>query len=82
MVGFIWSVAEIIAWKIPTKKYQDITLPMTVLRRFDTIIEAKQDEVRVANEKFKATIDDKIYYLEKLQERHFTTLQNLILSDY
>ena len=66
MVGFIWSVAELLRGRFQPREYQDITLPMTVLRRFDTIIEAKQDEVRVTNEKFKATIDDRDLLLRKV----------------
>ena len=66
MVGFIWGVAELLRGRFQPREYQDITLPMTVLRRFDTIIEAKQDEVRVTNEKFKATIDDRDLLLRKV----------------
>ena len=66
MVSFIWSVAELLRGRFQPREYQDVTLPMTVLRRFDTIIEEKQDEVRATNEKFKSTIDDRDKLLRKV----------------
>ncbi len=66
MIGFIWSVAELLRGRFQPREYQDVTLPMTVLRRFDTIIEEKQDEVRATNEKFKSTIDDRDSLLRKV----------------
>ena len=66
MVNFIWSIAELLRGRFKPRDYQDITLPMTVLRRFDSIIIAKQDEVRATNEKFKSTIDDRDLLLRKV----------------
>ena len=35
IVGFIWSVADLIRDTFERGKYQDVILPMTVLRRLD-----------------------------------------------
>ena len=58
MVSFLWSVADLLRGRFQPREYQDVILPMTVLRRFDAVIAPKQDEVRITNEKFKDKIED------------------------
>lgn len=43
LVSFIWSVADDCLRDVYVRgKYRDVILPMTVIRRFDTIIEKEK----------------------------------------
>lgn len=71
MVDFIWDVAKLLRGRFKPKDNQDVILPMTVLRRFDTIIQEKQDAVRAAYEKFRSTIDEPEVLLRNVAEAAF-----------
>lgn len=46
LVSFIWSVADTcLRDRYNRGKYRDVILPMTVLRRFDTIIENRKEDI-------------------------------------
>lgn len=46
LVSFIWSVADDCLRDVYVRgKYRDVILPMTLIRRFDTIIEKEKDTV-------------------------------------
>ena len=46
LVSFIWSVADDCLRDVYVRgKYRDVILPMTIIRRFDTIIESKKDNI-------------------------------------
>jgi len=46
IAAFIWRVADQVLHHVYDKtKYRDIILPMTVLRRFDTVLEPTKDDV-------------------------------------
>lgn len=46
LVNFIWSIADEILRDIYVRgKYRDVILPMTVIRRFDAVIEPKKKEI-------------------------------------
>jgi type I restriction enzyme M protein len=38
-VNFIWSVADLIRDTFKRSKYQDVILPLTVLRRIDCVLQ-------------------------------------------
>ena len=46
LVSFIWSVASECLRDVYVRgKYRDVILPMTVIRRFDTIIEKEKETI-------------------------------------
>jgi len=52
IVNFIWSIADDVLRDVyPRGKYRDITLPFTVLRRLDAILEPTKDAVVQMHEK-------------------------------
>lgn len=54
LVNFIWSIADDCLRDVFVRgKYRDIILPMTVIRRFDSVIEPKKKEILELKEIFK-----------------------------
>ena len=46
LVNFIWSIADDCLRDVFVRgKYRDVILPMTVIRRFDSVIEPKKKEI-------------------------------------
>ena len=45
IVGFLWGVADLIRDTFKRGKYQDIILPLTVLRRLDCVLADKKEKV-------------------------------------
>ena len=45
IVSFIWNVADLIRDSFKRGKYQDVILPLTVLRRLDCVLASTKDEV-------------------------------------
>ncbi len=45
IVSFIWSVADLIRDTFKRGKYQDVILPLTVLRRLDCVLEPTREKV-------------------------------------
>lgn len=63
IINFIWSVADDVLRDVYTKgKYRDIILPMTVIRRLDTILEPTKDRVIQTYNQYK----DKLENLDSL----------------
>nr|WP_218950341.1 type I restriction-modification system subunit M N-terminal domain-containing protein [Streptobacillus felis] len=53
MLSFIWSVADECLRDVYVRgKYRDIILPMTVIRRFDAILEEKKEYLLKLKEQF------------------------------
>ena len=51
LVSFIWSVADDCLRDVYVRgKYRDVILPMTVIRRFDTIIEKEKANIMKVKE--------------------------------
>ncbi len=46
IVSFIWSVADLIRDTFKRGKYQDVILPLTVLRRIDLVLERYTQQLR------------------------------------
>ncbi len=44
-VEFLWGVADLIRDHFKRGKYQDVILPLTVLRRIDCVLEPSKDKV-------------------------------------
>ena len=45
IVSFIWSVADLIRDTFKRGKYQDVILPLTVLRRLDCVLAPTKEDV-------------------------------------
>lgn len=59
IINFIWTVADdVLINKFPENKYQDVILPMTVLRRLDLALVTTKDKVLKTHNEFKGKIDN------------------------
>lgn len=59
IINFIWSVADdVLINKFLENQYQDVILPMTVLRRLDLALEPSKDKVQKTFDDFKNKIDN------------------------
>ncbi|WP_299155342.1 class I SAM-dependent DNA methyltransferase [uncultured Christiangramia sp.] len=59
IINFIWTVADdVLINKFPENKYQDVILPMTVLRRLDLALEPTKDKVLKTHKEFKTKMDN------------------------
>jgi type I restriction enzyme M protein len=59
VINFIWTVADDVLRDVYTKgKYRDIILPMTVIRRLDTILEPTKDKVIQTYNQYKDKLDN------------------------
>jgi len=59
IINFIWTVADdVLINKYLENQYQDVILPMTVLRRLDLALEPTKDKVFKTYEEFKSKIDN------------------------
>lgn len=73
IINFIWTVADdVLINKFLENQYQDVILPMTVLRRLDLAIEPTKDKVLKTHEEYKSKIDN-LYGL-LTSEQHGTGL--------
>ena len=54
IVSWIWGVADLIRDTFKRGKYQDVILPLTVLRRLDCVLAENKERVLAAKEKYKA----------------------------
>ncbi|PKP18866.1 MAG: SAM-dependent DNA methyltransferase [Bacteroidetes bacterium HGW-Bacteroidetes-23] len=59
IINFIWTVADdVLINKFLENQYQDVILPMTVLRRLDLALETTKEKVLKTHEEFKGKIDN------------------------
>jgi type I restriction enzyme M protein len=59
IINFIWTVADdVLINKYLENQYQDVILPMTVLRRLDLALEPTKEKVLKTHEQFKGKIDN------------------------
>jgi type I restriction enzyme M protein len=56
IVSFIWGVADLIRDTFKRGKYQDVILPLTVLRRLDCVLAPTKEKVLETNAKFKGKL--------------------------
>ena len=53
IVGFLWSIADLLNGPFKKSEFQKIILPFTVLRRFDYALEATKSKVLETEKKLK-----------------------------
>lgn len=59
IINFIWTVADdVLINKYLENQYQDVILPMTVLRRLDLALEISKDKVQKTHHEFKSKLDN------------------------
>ena len=58
IVSFIWGVADLIRDTFKRGKYQDVILPLTVLRRLDCVLAPTKAKVLKVQAKYKGRIDN------------------------
>jgi type I restriction enzyme M protein len=58
IVSFLWGVADLIRDTFKRGKYQDVILPLTVLRRLDSVLAAKKVKVLETQARFKGKLEN------------------------
>src|SRR5215510_11433037 len=58
IVSFIWGVADLIRDTFKRGKYQDVILPLTVLRRLDCVLAPTKEKVLQTVGKFKGKLEN------------------------
>src|SRR3989441_7183983 len=58
IVTFLWGVADLIRDTFKRGKYQDVILPLTVLRRLDCVLTPTKVKVMETQARFKGKLDD------------------------
>ena len=58
IVSFLWGVADLIRDTFKRGKYQDVILPLTVLRRLDCVLAPTKKKVFETNSRFKGKLDN------------------------
>src|SRR5438094_270033 len=58
IVSFLWGVADLIRDTFKRGKYQDVILPLTVLRRLDCVLAPTKAKVLETQARFKGKLDD------------------------
>ena len=58
IVSFIWGVADLIRDTFKRGKYQDVILPLTVLRRLDCVLAPTKPKVLEVQARFKGKLDN------------------------
>src|SRR5581483_1751319 len=65
IVNFIWSVADLIRDTFRRGKYQDVILPLTVLRRLDCVLAPTKEHVLATVGKYKGKLENLDQLLRK-----------------
>ena len=60
IVSFLWGVADLIRDTFKRGKYQDVILPLTVLRRLDCVLAPTKPKVLETQAKYKGKLAGKI----------------------
>ncbi|MCR8967319.1 type I restriction-modification system subunit M [Streptococcus zalophi] len=82
LVSFIWSVADDSLRDVYVRgKYRDVIIPMTIIRRFDAIIEPKKKEIMLLKEKAESKGWDVSTTLETSVGLPFYNISNFQLKD-
>jgi len=58
IVSFLWSVADLLRDSFKRGKYQDVILPLTVLRRIDQVLEPTKHQVLKTYSEYKDRLDN------------------------
>ena len=71
IVSFLWGVADLIRDTFKRGKYQDVILPLTVLRRIDCVLAPTRQEVLKRYNKLKGKLDNLDPQLRQASEYAF-----------
>lgn len=58
VVSFVWSIADLLRGKFKRGEYQDVILPLTVLRRIDCVLAPTKAAVLETNAKYSGRLDN------------------------
>jgi type I restriction enzyme M protein len=58
IVSFLWGVADLIRDTFKRGKYQDVILPLTVLRRLDCVLAPTKEKVLATQARFKGKLEN------------------------
>jgi type I restriction-modification system DNA methylase subunit len=58
IVSFLWGISDIIRDTFKRGKYQDVILPLTVLRRLDCVLAPTKEQVLETNARLHAKLDN------------------------
>ncbi len=58
IVSFLWSIADLIRDTFKRGKYQDVILPLTVLRRLDCVLAGTKEKVLETQARFKGKLEN------------------------
>ena len=58
ITSFIWGVADLIRDTFKRGKYQDVILPLTVLRRLDCVLAPTKPRVLAVHARYRGRIED------------------------
>ena len=58
IVSFLWGVADLIRDTFKRGKYQDVILPLTVLRRLDCVLAPTKEKVLARNADLKGKLEN------------------------
>jgi type I restriction enzyme M protein len=70
-VSFIWSVADLLRDSFKRGKHQGVILPLTVLRRIDSVLAPIKEAVFETNRKYAGRLDNLDPLLRKVSDCAF-----------
>src|SRR5207244_3344210 len=71
IVSFLWGVADLIRDTFKRGKYQDVILPLTVLRRLDCVLAPTKSKVLEAQARLKGKLENLEPQLRRASGFHF-----------
>src|ERR1043166_7596105 len=78
LVGFIWSICNLLRGPYKRNEYRKVILPLTVLRRFDCLLAPTKAEVLAEHPKIKTKPETVVRsLLQKITKRPFYNLSKL-----
>ena len=78
LANFIWSICNLLRGPYKRNEYRKVILPLTVLRRFDCLLEPTKAQVLAEHPKIKAKPETVVRsLLEKITGRPFYNLSRL-----
>ena len=78
--SLIWSIADKLVGVYKPHEYGDVILPLTVLKRFDSVLSDTKDKVLEMAKNILKHLQKEILSLKKPQAKNFIILQSMILK--
>jgi type I restriction enzyme M protein len=78
--AFIWSVADLLRGQYKPYEYQDVMLPLTVLRRLDCVLEGTKDAVLTKYDEIKNKFSDLDPFLKRESGQEFYNTSKLTMA--